>query len=230
MNRMLRSLVVGLLLGSSAVVLGQAVKNLKLLVNNQPSSTPAIVVNGKTYVPLEVLKGLGVTSSIKGDTVSLAAGTAGGASQLGAVEGCMNEWLFNGLLRVRVLGIERLETIPTWEFMKGWAIKTEVRNGTADRAEPSEMGLTTATLAMPDGSVKAHDDTGKQISDFQTFQLTPLLPGASITHSIKFRDEQSEIQPAKLVLQVDPKRVQAKIKGKFNVTDPSFRVKLDCSK
>lgn len=61
----------------------------------------AIVVNGKTYVPLSVLKTLGVNSSLKGTTLTLgetaANQTPGGTNQRSSLEGCLGVTLFNGV-------------------------------------------------------------------------------------------------------------------------------------
>jgi hypothetical protein len=54
--------------------------NYSVIVNGQVSSERAIVVSGKTYVPLALLKSLGVSSSLKGTTLTLGNSSAGGSS------------------------------------------------------------------------------------------------------------------------------------------------------
>ena len=87
--------------------------NYSVVVNGQVSPSPAIVVNGQTYVPLSVLKSLGIPSKLKGVTLTLGTGAApatspGGANQRASLEGCIGETLFNGVWRLKVTKIERI--------------------------------------------------------------------------------------------------------------------------
>ena len=81
------------------VLLGMALAadvSLKLTVNGKPSSTPAIVVNGKTYLPLEALEraGLKVMRSdgalavtLPGTSSPSSSTAVGGANQRASLEG-----------------------------------------------------------------------------------------------------------------------------------------------
>ena len=87
-------------------------------------------MGGKTYVPLSALQSLGiqvstgsgVTSLTGGKAVAAAPGTttaastpnngAGGANQKASVTGCVNEWLFNGVWRMRVTKVEPVTDPP----------------------------------------------------------------------------------------------------------------------
>src|SRR5262249_44356633 len=94
-------------LGTAAVVaLAQTIgADLSISINGKSVPGKTIVVKGQTYVPLSSLKAAGATTSVSGDTLSIGLGPAGGANQLGGLEGKLNEWLFNGIWRFRVLSV-----------------------------------------------------------------------------------------------------------------------------
>jgi hypothetical protein len=81
---MRKMLIAGaVLLGGLA--LAQAVqRSLSLTIQGAPSSEKAIVVGGKSYVPVAVLKSLGVNTSMAGNTLALsragAVDTSGGTA------------------------------------------------------------------------------------------------------------------------------------------------------
>jgi hypothetical protein len=219
------------LLALGGLALAQTVQRaLEIVVNGQKSSAKAIVVQGKTYIPLDVMKSLGVNASVTGNSVSL--GAQGGANQVAALEGCVNETLFNGVMRLKVLKFERLETLPKWEGVKGWAVTTEVRNASPMTISPGDLGVYGATLALKDGTII---DIGKISATSREFygDISNGLPsGGATTLVIRFGDFDSlnDNAPTKLVLTVDPKRAKREVQGRFSGSDVSFRVKLDCTK
>lgn len=219
------------LLALGGLALAQTVqRSLEIVVNGQKSSAKAIVVQGKTYIPIDVMKSLGVNASLTGNSVSL--GAQGGANQVAALEGCINETLFNGVMRFKVIKFERLETLPKWEGIKGWAVTTEVRNATQVTITPGDLGVYGATLALANGTV---NDIGKISATSREFSkdiYNSLPPGGANTLVIRFGDNDTpaDVQPTKLVLTVDPKRAKPEVRGRFGGSDVSFRMKLDCTK
>jgi hypothetical protein len=226
----MKKILLGVLLGIGGLALAQSIqRSLDLRVNGSASGK-AYVIGGQSYVPVGALKPFGITATQQGNTLSL--GAQGGANQLAALEGCIGETLFNGVMRLKVLEVVRLESVTGWENFKGWAVRAEVRNATSVRIAPGDLGVVAASIFYQDGSSRPHDDTGVTIRDFGTLTNNELMPGAPFTHAFKFTDPSSAVDapPNKFILQVDTKRLQAKAKAKFSGNDPSFRVKLDCQK
>ncbi len=229
----IRDVFLGAALALAGVALAQTVqRSLNLVVAGKSSSSKAIVVQNQTFVPLAVLGALGVKSSLFGDTLTLSGAVEGGANQIGAVEGCLGQDLFNGMLRVKIIGISRLESLPEWTNLKGWAIQAEFKNGTGERIQPQDMGLKSASVVRANGTLLGADTTGASSRDWDKLRYADLLSGASINHLIKFVDNDSAVDalPTKLVLEVDTSKVKAGVKAKFNVKDPSFRIDLTCKK
>lgn len=227
----------------AVAILGLAVAastSYNLVVNGQVSSEKAIVVNGKTYVPLAVLKSLGVTSSLKGTTLTLANAsgsvasqgvTAGGTNQRASLEGCINETLFNGVWRLTVKSIEpivRNETVP------GWGVTLEWKNGTKATTYATQTGVKNFALIMPNGDaleIDAYD--AQQVTDRDVQQ------GAGVTHQLRFffapnTPPENLPRPAKLLVEIDPKGITAgtliAAGVAYSTPNPSFRVRLDCQK
>lgn len=214
-------LLAGLLL--LAFTLAQRVeRQLRLLVNGKPASSPALVVGGKTYIPLEALKAAGVKASLQGSTLSLSLPLVqGGAEQVAALEGCLNEWLFNGIWRFRVLAVEPLAGEP------GFRARVELRNGTpANGAALSGTGFEGLFLALEDGR------TIRAVSDAVELRDNPFPPGAGMVYEALFYPEAQDVgkAPSKLLLILDPKRMLTSLDIRYTVPDPSFRVRLDCRK
>jgi hypothetical protein len=229
----IRDVVIGAGLALGVVALAQTVqRTLNVVVAGKPATGKAIVVQNETYVSLKALSGLGIKGTASGNILTLSATTQGGANQIGAVEGCIGQDLFNGMLRLKILGISRLETIPEWTERKGWAFQIEAKNGTSERLSVGDMGVIMASIVRANGSIMAADGTGIEIRDWDKLRYTDLLPGSSVNHIIKFIDNDSapDALPTKLLISVDTTRVKPKINAKFNVKDPSFRVDLTCKK
>ncbi len=219
-------MVLAIVLGS--VVLAQAAQTgYKLVINNKAFSSNAIVVKGETYVPLKALQASGVRSSLKGGTLSLTlpnATSAGGATEVTALEGCRNTWFFNGIWRFRVISIAPYQD----NDRVGWKLKMELRNATkANGIALGGTGYESFKLAFNDGNT---------LDPYNVNDLTdpPIPPGAGVVSEVTFENiKQIQGEPKKLLLFIRPdaftaKYLQDNYKIAYSVPDPSIRVKLDC--
>ncbi|GIW12557.1 MAG: hypothetical protein KatS3mg061_3614 [Dehalococcoidia bacterium] len=222
-----------LLVGFVVVVLGlglaQAVqRQLNLVINGQPSSAKAIVVNGQSYVPVSALRDLGITVTTQGSTLTLNTQAAGGAGQRTSLEACINEFAFNGIWRARVTKVEAIEVFG----QKGLGVTLELRNGTGRTLEPGQTGVRDASglsLAFADGStagIKASALSREYESELRNKQIAQ---GAAVIYQLKFDTPQAEA-PTKLLLEIDPSRLQRNLGVRYTTPSPSFRFKLDCTR
>jgi hypothetical protein len=210
--------------------------DLKLSVNGKASSLPAVVIGGQTYVPLGALTTAGVGATTNAGTLSLtlpgnapAGQMAGGANQIGAVEGCLGETLFNQAWRLKVLNV-----VPfVGENGKtGYQLNVEARNAANKTSNFMASGLqnlnTYYTLATADGNA----GIWALPYDVSAFAGRDVPPGGMFTYSFKFRPlnnttvEDSQRVPAKLILNITTKGYGFK----YTIPDPSFRVNLTCKK
>ncbi|WP_161881172.1 hypothetical protein [Deinococcus alpinitundrae] len=223
-----------------------------LILNGNVSADKTVVVGGKTYVPLSALSSLGiqvstgsgVTSLTGGKAVATAPSTttaatpnngAGGANQKASVSGCLNEWLFDGVWRMRVTKVQ-----PTVNSGRGdrpaWGVTVEVKNGTTQTLKMSENGIdynNAINLSFPDGSSMG----SAARSAWQDKVYTKLPQGVGTVHQFIIDPDDSmtlaQLQanpPSKFLFEV-VKKVDSSAKGVgFTVPDPSFRVDLSCKK
>ncbi|MBB6015715.1 hypothetical protein ACFP9V_04865 [Deinococcus radiopugnans] len=237
-------MVGGLALGLTGLAL--AAGSYSIIVNGQVATKPAVVMNGETYVPLSALKGLGITGSVKGNTLTLtqksaasaAPTAAGGANQITALEGCINQTLFNGIWRVKVVSLSPIHTAdPGGPDTPGWAVKLEVRNGTQKTTSLMSTGFGASSggsqpaLVLTDGSTLALND-----SDFLKPWSQDVLQGGVNTFTLRFsyptgttEAQAQALKPSKFILQINSD-LPPYLGVKYSVPDPSLRVQLTCKK
>ncbi|MXV18080.1 hypothetical protein [Deinococcus xianganensis] len=196
-----------------------------LTIGGQPTTLDTVKVGGRTYVALDQLQN--------------ALTAAGGSNQLGAAEGCLNEWLFNGTWRLRVTGVKYVPDAGNGNSY-GWVVTTEFRNGGKQLLNLSSTGIEKGvSLALKDGSTKDLGLSGIA-SAFRTG--TDLPPGAGLVMDLPFSWQggaptNAQLQanpPVKLIVPVDVtalRRGGSTLYKTVNyVKDPSFRVNLTCKK
>ena len=215
-----------------------AAPGYSVVVGGQIAPDQAIVVGGKTYVPLSALKLLGVNSVLMGRTLTLgssAASTApGGADQRASLEGCLGEPLFNGVWRMTVKKVEAIG--PGVGLGPGWGVTVELRNGTAVKTQLHDTGLESIDLVQPDGNTLTFEEHDAE----EKFIYKDVAQAGGVTYKLLFHVENSKTpassvpRPSKLIVQLDPKRLTAGylLAGKvaYSTPTPSFRVNLTCQK
>jgi len=215
-----------------------ASSTLKIVIGGQPSSLTTATVGGRTYIPIEILQQLGIAYTVQGGTLSIGAGktavTAGGANERPSLEGCMNETLFNGVWRIKA---SKLEKISKDGGTPGWGLTLELRNGSKTTLISTDAGVSGTgegiQLAFADANTLSVDPY-----DVQKLTYATLPQGGAVTRQLKFYYPNdvasSAVQtPTKFLLQVDPKGIGDSTRAKgvaFSSANPSFRVRLDCTK
>ena len=76
-------------------------------------------------------------------------------------ESCMNQWLFNGIWRVRVSNIEPLMDGPR---QVGWQVTESWGNGTRSELTPGRTFLQSQVLELANGSISTNDAETSQLS------------------------------------------------------------------
>ncbi len=159
--------------------------------------------------------------SLSGSTLSLTLPgppqAQGGANQVAALEGCLNEWLFNGIWRFRVLSVEPLPA----GGREGWKAKVELRNGTnVNGAALAGTGWQGLLLVLDNGNTIE--------SGYVQMRDKPFAQGTGMVQEAVFYSKETDRTPTKLLLLLNPKRMLTTLPVRYTVPDPSFRVRLDC--
>ena len=218
----------------AAVALAQA--SLKLIVNGQPSTLPAITVNGATYIPLAALERAGakVVRSSSGLTLTLPGGssaipgqTAGGANQRVSLEGCIGETLFNGIWRLTVKSVKAINRYNGQQL--GYSLSLEWKNGAKVSADALNTGIKNLNLVLSDGTVLQTDDV-------QSLTYKKLPQGAGVALELAFYTASGVTadklgKPDKFLVEIDPLVLKSTgVATAYTTPNPSFRVRLDCQK
>jgi hypothetical protein len=205
-----------------------------LVINGQVFGDQAIVVGGKTYVPLSALKSLGVNSSLKGTTLTLGNpgstaqnATAGGANQRASLEGCVGETLFNGIWRLTVTSTKPISRYNGQQ--PGYSLSLEWKNGAKVTTDALNTGIKSLNLALEDGTVLVTDDA-------QNLTSKTLPQGAGVALNLAFYAQSGTnadtlSKPSKFLIEIDPKVLgNTGVAAAYTAPNPSFRVRLDCQK
>lgn len=149
----------------------------------------------------------------------------GGSLQKQAGEGCMNQWLFNGVWRVRVVSVQPV----TKEGVNypGYAVTLQARNGSQKTASWAYTGVSDPSLVLDDGTV-LEQGTDSAISWHNDF-FKDLPQSAGFTHVLDFYSDSTAAigKPSKLLIEIDPKKAGSSA-PRYTVKDPGFRIRLDC--
>ena len=150
---------------------------------------------------------------------------AGGSYQKASVEGCMNQWLFNGVWRLRVTGVEPI-TDGSWT---GYGVNVQLRNGTHGTIELGNTGVggrgQNVQLLTSDGNAMTLNELA-----YQQLGYRDVVQGGTLNGQLKYHfpaGADTTVKPQKFILQIDP---HDSTKAHYSMTDPSFRVNITCSK
>jgi hypothetical protein len=162
----------------------------------------------------------------------------GGAAQRTSVQGCMNQFLFDGVWRLKVLSVAK--GTFTSDGDTGYAVKMQLRNGTSKEREVKYTGFggtrnAHINLVMSDDTSVSVQTLGSYLTDFNTFITTSVPPGAAVNVTLKFVLAKDALTgsatPKKLLVEVDPKTIFPDYADlHYPIADPSFRVFLNCTK
>lgn len=240
------AVVLGLgLAGSSLLGMATAAgTNYIIFVGGRSSGKRAVMLNGELYVPLSLVKQAGLSgTTLTLGTLGQSSGGApktgagqtvpGGADQHAALAGCMNETLFNGLWRFKVLKVEEIHK-DDGPLAPGWGVTVEIRNGWTGTLSPIDSGINTDIFVTEPGGNSIQVD-GYNV---QPFAGKNLPQGGAFTYQLAFfypygttADQVQQLQ--KFLLEADPKKIDsipANAGARYSTPTPSFRVDLTCTK
>jgi hypothetical protein len=158
----------------------------------------------------------------------------GGAAQRQAVEGCLNQWLFDGIWRFRVTKVEPIND----GSRPGYGVAVEVRNGTKATLTPVYTGADAQAiqLQLEDGNTLDAKTTTTAALIAQKITYKEIIQAAGVAVELQFLGDalaapDSLKKPVKLVFPIDPKMQRAHPNlPQYAKGDPSFRVNLTCDK
>ena len=225
------------LLGAALATTALAAGELRLKINGRSVPGTTLSVGGRMYVPVSALTAAGFRVSAAGGVLSVSpasSGTqmSGGSVPLSALEGCLNQTLFNGVWRVK---FSNLRLVPG-ESGARWHIDLEVRNGTA-RMMTGADGLLLAdsghlAFVNADGAPMGWgtaDELGGQKFTFAQHLPSGIWKG-TLTN-VDGNQASASRRPVRLVWRLTPSEGGDFARAlPWGAQDPSFRINLNCTK
>jgi hypothetical protein len=208
----------------ASVVLGAATHSL--YINGRASKKIPIIKDGEYYIPLSSIKEAGAEVSMNDKEVRIRfEPITGGSHQVDATEGKTNEWLFNGIWRVKVTGVA--PTVDPYDRERpGYKVTIECRNGTTKTISQFATGMKYPQLFDENNTKLTIDENGWQTGSW----FKELPQGASVSNDAVFyyphgTPAASVRKPGKLLILVDVNDGNLKGTGlKYSAKSPSFRI------
>jgi hypothetical protein len=143
-------------------------------------------------------------------------------------EGCLNQWLFNGVWRVQVT---KVEPFMDGTAQVGWQVTEVWRNGTSQEIAPADSLLQDQKLELKDGSLLASATTTTSMS-LSAIASHSFQAAAQFTHVQIFRGanlDQTNMPQALDIMFDAAKLSQFHSRPQFSTHQYNFRFKLDCT-
>lgn len=158
--------------------------------------------------------------------ISTGAAVSSGAPA--TTEGCMSQWLFNGVWRVQVVKVE-----PYMDGAQvGWQVTEVWRNGASQEIAPGDSLLKDQVLNLDDGSTIAASSTNAGTMSMGVVANHSFAQAAQFTYVQYFRTAtfNAAAKPKVLAITFDGARLaQYKARPQFTTAQYNFRIKLDCT-
>ena len=148
-----------------------------------------------------------------------------------AREGCLNQWMFNGIWRVRVTKVEPLAADTGNQI--GWLVTEQWRNGTTRTWGPVDTFAKDQTLVLANGAVITAAETTIGTLSAQDVVYHSFPPSAQYTHQQKFIAAGTfdpSNKPASVVITFDAVgHATRKELPQYTVSPANYRIKFDCT-
>ena len=160
----------------------------------------------------------------------------GGSTQVDAQTGCVNQWMFNGMWRMRVTNVAFQ---PAGDSPSVWNVSMQWANGTSmSPLAPSDTLKKALVLALANGDTLTTTDSTRAAMNEQQLDFHSFPASGQFTYTQMFMAEGSDgtNKPAKLLVTFDVpgyKKTHPAGTGKYwtqKTPGYDYRVDLTCSK
>lgn len=162
----------------------------------------------------------------------------GGSQQVAAQAGCMNQWMFNGVWRVRVTNVAFRPT-TVQPNVNGWDVTMQWGNGTSEAGlQPGNTMKQQMVLQLANGDTITTGDTTSGTLNEQQLDAHAFPASGQFTYTQSFFSSQALDQnnkPAKLLVTFDVPKYRA-VYGKNGklfrqkTAGYNYRIDLTCRK
>jgi hypothetical protein len=171
---------------------------------------------------------------IKLDCVASAAAAAqGGSSEIPAKVGCMNEWMSNGIWKVRATAVGIDNNGDPSSPQIGWMITEDWVNLTSRPLAPGDTNASEQQIALASGNTIAVTNSAGAQMNWGQLMNRSFAPGSSFTYQQRFRQGglDPNDKPAKLIVPFNATLQNARVGAPhYTVNPPNFRISFACTK
>jgi len=142
-------------------------------------------------------------------------------------EGCMNQWLFNGLWRVEVT---KVEPYMNGSQQVGWQVTEVWRNGTSVQLSPGDSQLQDQRLELGNGAITAKETTSGSLS-MGSLGFNNFAPAGQYTYTQVFYRQNVDPSDKPKGLEITfngALLAQLKSKPQFTTSKYNFHFNLGC--
>ena len=161
-----------------------------------------------------------------------AAQAEGGSGEMAAIPGCMNQWISNGVWKMRATAIAPDNNNDPTSPQIGWMITEDWVNLTSRPLAPSDSLMQDQYLITAGGqNTPATNSAGTSMNQEQlVFRTFP--PGGSFTYQQRFRwaPLNPSDKPVKLLVQFDAAKQNVRVGLPHYKTPANFRIDFTCTK
>ena len=155
----------------------------------------------------------------------------GGSFEIPAKAGCMNQWMSNGLWRMRATAIEPYNNSGGTQL--GWNITQEWTSEASQPIAPGDTNITDQQLVLASGNTMPSSAGVNTSASFGQLALHSFAPGSSFTYKQTFIQLPLDAtdKPAKLIVTFDAAKEKLFThRPQYTVNPPNFRIDLTCTK
>jgi len=159
-----------------------------------------------------------------------AANAAGGSSEIAGAQGCLNQWMSNGIWRMRATAIGPDSPNGT---QIGWAVTEQWTNQTNRKLAPADTLVGDQQLVFASGNTLASSNSAGSSMSMQKLTFNDFAPGASLTYVQLFRPTGFDAteKPVKLIVTFDATAMKQRTNmPQYKANPPNFRISLGCVK
>jgi V8-like Glu-specific endopeptidase len=160
-----------------------------------------------------------------------AANAQGGSTEIAAQQGCLNQWLSNGVWRMRATAIGPFNNADGLRV--GWAVTEQWTNVSNQAIAPYDTLVQDEQLAFASGNTVASSNTITSGNYFQKITFDTLNPGASVTDPVVFWPTPFDASqtPVKVLVMFDAAHAnQSRFRPHYTTNPANFRIDLTCTK
>ena len=152
--------------------------------------------------------------------------------EMAAKAGCMNQWMSNGVWRVRTTAVGP-DNGDSGGPQIGWMVSEEWTSLAKRPVAPGDTAITDQQLVLANGDTIASSNSAGTSMNANQLVFHTFNPGGSFSHQQRFRQANLDAsnKPVRLLITFDGKlEKQRPNQPQFTTSSPNFRISFACSK